>query len=159
LPYNGFCDVVEEFVRTERVPDFADLAPALARLFPTLAEQPAMRAALYASAPDATAPGFADRTAVFELLARTLTRIVGDRPRVVLLEGLQAADVWVEALQYVVRRLAAAPLVVVGTFRASAVDRRHPLAGLIRAMRSDPGYAHVELEPLPPAAHRRLLET
>src|SRR5439155_325591 len=88
-------------------PDFPDLAPDLLSLFPLLTEIPELRAAasggskLAAAAEERKAE---DRIQIFELLARTLTRIGGGKPLVLILENLHGAEISIEALQYIVRR-------------------------------------------------------
>ena len=63
------------------------------------------------------------RTQIFELLARTLTRLAGGRPLVLVMEDLHAADISLEALDYIVRRLGAAPILIVGTYRSRKSPR------------------------------------
>jgi len=118
FPYQGFCEVIQEYFgrrhtgsSASELPDFSDVAAELAALFPMLAEIGEIRAAAQA----AETPGSDDRTRIFEVIARTITRAGAGRPLVVLLEDLHEADVSVEALQYIVRRLGPTPTLVVGT--------------------------------------------
>ena len=101
-------------------PDLSDLAPDLAAVFPMLGEVPEIRARhrQRRGASDRTRrPAPESRTQIFELLARTLTRLAGGRPLVLVMEDLHAADISLEALDYIVRRLGAAPILIVGTYR------------------------------------------
>ncbi len=152
FPYQGFCDAFHEHLRLSPTEDalapseHATLAADLADLFPSLAEGEAAITTLTrpVDEPAAAAP---DRPAVFELLARSLVRVAAGRPLAVLFEELHAADVSVEALRYAFRRLAAQPILFVGTFRPSEIGRDHPLARLAADLRRDRRYAHLRLAP------------
>jgi ABC-type transport system substrate-binding protein len=166
FPYQGFCDVIQESFRQRDtgsgpVVDLSDLAADLVTLFPMLTEIPEMRSA--GSGPSSiarqAAGGPENRTQVFELLARTLTRLAGGRPLMLLLEDLHQAEVSIEALQYIVRRLGPTPTLIVGTYRSTELDTRHPLTRLIEGLRGDRRFAHVALGPLSAAEHRSFLET
>jgi ABC-type transport system substrate-binding protein len=161
FPYQGFCEVIQEYFQRREsgssaaeVPDFSDVAPELGTLFPMLAEISEIRAAQAAET-----PGSDDRTRIFEVLARTITRAGAGRPLVLLLEDLHDADVSVEALQYIVRRLGPTPTLVIGTYRTTDIDRSHPLTAMIETFRGDRRFASVTLEPLTRSEHRRFLET
>lgn len=163
LALYGFCDLILDFFRhgegetpPEGWPDFADLSADLVRRFPMLGEIKRLR-----GSPDgarsAEAPlsrGTEDRLDVFELLARTLLRIIGGRPSVFLLEELHLAGISIEALQYVVRRLGAAPCLIVGTYLPHAVERTHPLARLLESFRGAPGFLRIDLRSFEPEPHR-----
>jgi hypothetical protein len=47
------------------------------------------------------------------------------------MEDLHAADISLEALEYIVRRLGAAPILLVGTYRTTEITARHPLMRMI----------------------------
>jgi len=83
----------------------SDLATDLAALFPGLTEVPELRVTSGAPSESATRKKIEDRTTVFELLARCLTRIAGGKPLVLIFEDLHSADVSLDALQYITRRL------------------------------------------------------
>lgn len=161
--YDGFFQVVREHLRagTEPGGSLADHLPDLLTLFPMLAEidpgrtPPTMSQRDFVDT-DASPPD--DRTSVFETLASTLTRIAGGRPLAVCFEELHKANVSIEALQYVVRRLVTVPLLIVGTYRADEIDKRHPLVKLLAAFRGDRRFALVELGPLSESEHRHLVE-
>jgi ABC-type transport system substrate-binding protein len=164
--YQGFCDAIQEYFRyrdsaSSSAPDFSDLAPELLALFPMLHEIPEIRDAAGASAsvPRAASPPAENQTQVFELLARTLTRIAGGKPLLLVMEDLHAAEVSLDALQYVVRRLGPTPTLILGSYRTSEVDKRHPLTRLLEGFRGDRRFAAVPLAPLTPAEHREFVET
>lgn len=169
FPYHGFCEAVQEFFsQRERSggasapPDLSDLADDLVALFPMLAEIPAIRSA---AATDSAAPlssperSAENRAEIFELLARTLTRLSGGRPLLLLLEELHGADVSIEALQYIVRRLGPTPTLIVCSYRSEEVDRTHPVTSMVDAFRGDRKFALLELGPFTPQEHRDFLLT
>jgi ABC-type transport system substrate-binding protein len=167
FPYQGFCEIIQDFFRVKDAgstppPDFSDLAADLLALFPMLSEISEIRAA---SAGGSTAgraggtQGPEDRTQIFELLARTLTRIGGGRPLVLFLEDLHAAEVSIDALPYIVRRLGPTPTLVVGSYRSTEVDRGHPLTRMLDSFRGDRRFSLLTLGPFSPSEHRSFLET
>src|SRR5262249_20183411 len=145
FPYQGFCEVIQEYFRSRdgstssaEIADFSDLAPELSRLFPLLAEIGDIRSASHDSTSElAPLRRAEDRTAIFEVLARAIARIAGGQPLVLLLEDLHDADVSLEALQYIVRRLGPTPTLVVGTYRVSAGDRRHAIVRMLDSFHGD----------------------
>ncbi|MEV7419888.1 AAA family ATPase [Streptomyces sp. NPDC089919] len=69
---------------------------------------------------------------LFELTARLLERLAADRTVVLVLEDLHWADASTRhLLSYLFRTLTAGRLVVVATYRADDVHRRHPLRPLL----------------------------
>src|SRR5262249_39678387 len=138
LAYQGFCEIIEGFARRSSTEarsgvDLSDLEPDLLALFPSLGEIALPRSASSGPRLPAAPPSApdADRTRVFELIARTLTRIGAGAPLVLLLEDLHAASISIEALHHVARRLGSTPTLIVGTFTTTEVDRGHPLSKLI----------------------------
>ena len=166
LSYQGFLEMILEFFRLRDTgssppPDLSDLAPDLAAVFPVLGEISEIRSAA-GSGPSIDRRGAAapeSRTQIFELLARTLTRLAGGRPLVLLMEDLHAADISLEALEYIVRRLGAAPILIVGTYRTTDVTARHPLARMIEDFQGERRAASLILGPLTASEHRSFLET
>src|SRR6185503_5926574 len=133
----------------------SDLRDDLVRRFPMLGEIKRLRASDSARIEESPlARGHEEKLDVFELLARTLLRIVGGRPSVLLFEELHLAGISIEALQYVVRRLGGAPCLIVGTYLPHAVDRAHPLARLLESFRGAPGFLRLDLRSFAPDAHR-----
>ncbi len=166
--YQGFCELIQDYFRArdsgsaaER-PDFSDLAPELLSLFPLLTEISELRSAasggstLAAAAAERKAE---DRIQIFELLARTLTRIGGGKPLVLILENLHGAEISIEALQYVVRRLGPTPTLIVGSYRQTETDKRHPLIRMLDSFADDPRFASMTLGPFSPSEHRALIES
>jgi ABC-type transport system substrate-binding protein len=170
FPYYGFCEAIQEYFQQKEAgsssasgsPDLSDLAADLVSLFPMRGEIEAVRSAAGGDS-QLIRPGESrspeSRTQIFELLARTLTRLASGRPLVLLFEELHGADVSVEALQYIVRRLGPTPTLVVGTYRSTEVDKRHPLVRMLAGFRGDRQFASIGLEPFSPAEHRSFLAT
>ncbi len=182
IPYQGLCELIQDFFRARRqapsssaeagaedplIPQLADLATDLVTLFPVLSEIPELRAASLREEGEDDDTGIVafrdsgrDRAAyVFELLARTLSRLAGEAPMVLLLEDLHAGDVSIEALRYIVHRLAPMPFLIAGSYRHTEIDREHPLSGLIKSFQDDPRCSSITLEPLQDDAFRALLAT
>ncbi|MEK6286897.1 MAG: ABC transporter substrate-binding protein [Acidobacteriota bacterium] len=168
FPYQGFCEAIQEYFlkgsssTAGNVSDFSDLAADLVSLFPMLSEISDIRSAAtgdskLARASESQTPE--NRTHIFELLARTLTRIAGGRPLVLFLEDLHAAEVSIEALQYIVRRLGPTPTLIVGTYRSTDADNRHPLIRMLDSFRGDRRFSSVALGSFSPSEHRLFLET
>ncbi len=166
--HQGFCELVQDYFRSKDAglsqtsrPDFTDLAGDLLALFPVLSEIGELRAAASSDSGVVKAGDgkkVEDKIAIFELIARTLTRIAGGKPLLLALEDLHGAQLSIEALQYVVRRLGPTPTLIVGTYRQTDVDKRHPLAKMLDSFRGDPRFAALALGPLTPSEHRSLVE-
>ncbi len=167
FPFQGFCELIQEHFQHPETgssappPDLSDLAPELVSLFPLLSEIGEIRQAAGSGArpAGAGAPGPEDRTQIFELLARTMTRIAAGKPLVLVLEDLHEAQVSIEALQYIVRRLGATPTLIVGSYRTTDVDRAHPLTRMLEGFRGDRRFALLSLGPFSPSDHRQFVET
>jgi ABC-type transport system substrate-binding protein/serine/threonine protein kinase len=167
--YQGFCELIEDYFLSRDAgssssgrPDFSDLAADLIALFPQLSEIGELRSAVSG---EARAPAAAeekkadDRIQVFELLARTLTRMAGGKPLVLILENLHGAEISIEALQYIVRRLRPTPTLIVGSFRQTETDKRHPLTRMLDSFRDDPRFVSLTLGPLSASEHRAFVES
>jgi ABC-type transport system substrate-binding protein len=166
--YQGFCELIEDYFQTrdpgtsgERA-DLSDLAADLIALFPQLSEIAELRAAVSGDsriAAPAAEKKAEDRIQIFELMARTLTRIAGGKPLVLILENLHGAEVSIEALEYIVRRLRPTPTLIVGSYRQTETDKRHPLPQMLESFTDDPRFASVTLGPFSPSEHRSLVES
>jgi serine/threonine protein kinase/ABC-type transport system substrate-binding protein len=163
FPYQGFCEAIQEYFRikvtTSSGPvDFSDLASDLVSLFPVLAEMAEFTGGQKLIV-TSEAKRTQDRTYIFDLLARSFARIGGGKPLIILFEDLQNADVSVDALQYVVRRLGPTPTLVVGTYRTTEVDKHHPLAKMIKSFQGDRRFAQIAIEPFSISDYRSFLQT
>ncbi len=167
IPYQGFCEVIQEYFRNRSLyvsgpsTDFSDLSPDLRALFPVLSEIAELRSTTTGEI-QATSTSLLkkaeDRTFIFELLSRTLVRIAAGKPLVLLLEDLHAADVSLEALQYVVRRLGMTPTLIVGTYRSTEIGKHHPLNRLLQSFQGDKRFLSIHLEPFALPEHKMFLE-
>ncbi len=170
FPYQGFCEAIQEYFRikdtisspSNRV-DFSDVAADLITLFPMLSEISEIRSAATGDSKLSHVGGQQgpeNRTQIFELLARTITRLAGGQPLILYLEDLHAAEISIEALQYIVRRLGPTPTLIVGTYRSSEVDgRHHPLVRMLDTFRGDRRFSAIALGPFSVTEHRLFLET
>jgi transcriptional regulator with XRE-family HTH domain/tetratricopeptide (TPR) repeat protein len=87
------------------------------------------------------------RPRLFEALARALTH--SGRPLLMVLDDLQWCEQdTLEWLRYLLRRPAAAPLLVVGTARVEEITPGHPLVALCTDLRHDQQLSELPLEPL-----------
>jgi len=140
----------------------SDLSGGLVSLFPMLTEIDEIRAATTTGGTSAGSPEshtLENRTAIFELLARTLMRIGGGQPLVLLLEHLHGGEVSIEALPYIVRRLGPTPTLIIGTYRSTEIDKHHPLTQMLDSFRGDRHFSQITLGPFTPSEHRLYLET
>ena len=80
-----------------------------------------------------------------------------EHPTVLVIEDIHwADDATLDALRYLIRRIAGLPAVLVLTYRDDELDREHPLHGLLgQASRSDQ-VRHLPLRRLSPDAVRQL---
>ncbi len=166
--YQGFCELIEDYFQSrdpggssER-PDFSDLAADLVALFPQLSEIGELRTAIGGDSRIAAVneeKKADDRIQIFELIAKTLTRIAGGKPLVLILDNLHGAEVSIEALQYIVRRLRPTPTLIVGSYRQTDTDRRHPLIRMLETFADDPRFVSLTLGPFSPTEHRTLVES
>jgi ABC-type transport system substrate-binding protein len=161
-PYFGLVEALVDYFRQKEAAgaptvDLSDgLARELVALFPTLGELEAVRAAAGPDLP-AAARGSDNRAQVFEALARAFVRLASGGPQCLVFEDLHAADASIEALQYIVRRLAATPTLIVATYRTTEVDRHHPIHRVLDELRGSRRFARVHLGPLSRTEHRQLL--
>ncbi|HEY1970928.1 MAG TPA: AAA family ATPase [Pseudonocardia sp.] len=113
--------------------DLADLSH-LARLWPELGPAPAR------------ADAELDGTLLVEALARLVERAAARVPVAVLLDDLHWADPATLAVtEYLVQRLAAAPVLLVGTVRSEAVAGHDDLLRLLATIRSAPGVLDLQV--------------
>ncbi|MCI0615565.1 ABC transporter substrate-binding protein [bacterium] len=162
FPYQGFCEAIQEYFRIKTTAsgpvDFSDLAADLVSLFPVLAEM-----AEFTGGQKLIVTGEVkrtqDRTYIFDLLARSFVRIGGGKPLIILFEDLQNADVSLDALQYVIRRLGPTPTFLVGTYRTTEVDKHHPLMKMLKSFQGDRRFAQINLEAFSLSEYREFLKT
>ncbi|MEW1724755.1 BREX system ATP-binding domain-containing protein [Streptomyces sp. NPDC093109] len=95
---------------------------------------------------------------LFELTARLLERLAADRTVVLVLEDLHWADASTRhLLAYLIRALRRGRLVVLGTYRADDLHRRHPLRPLLAELDRLRSVRRIELSRFNRAEVRRQL--
>lgn len=171
FPYQAYCEALFDGLRQRHAEGFAAshelevLAPDLLRLFPGMRSLPGLEdlALLSETPPAAKVLGTsASRTSkkrdFFEILARAFGASADGHPMVVILEDLHLANVSIEVLHYLFRRLGPTPLLIVGTYRSDEVDRHHPLVEMSAALTDDPRVAFVRLSALSASESRQLID-
>lgn len=94
-----------------------------------------------------------------DAIGQTLARMTEHRPAVLVLDDLHWADAaTVSLLRVVARKATAMPLLVVGTYRDTDLDRRHPLAEALPLLRREVEPTRLALHGLPAESVRELLE-
>jgi DNA-binding SARP family transcriptional activator len=88
----------------------------------------------------------AQRHRLFDAVNRA---VVGDRPRLLIIDDLQWCDAeTIELIGFVVRSGHAAPVLIVGTVRWEEIPQDHPLVGLVHALGHDRAVTTVSLDRL-----------
>jgi DNA-binding SARP family transcriptional activator len=112
----------------------------LARLLPELLDAP------QPSAPSQSGD-LAQRHRLFDAVSRAI--VVGDRPRLLIIDDLQWCDAeTIELIGFVVRSGQTAPVLIVGTARWEEIPQHHPLVGLVDALGHDQAVTTVPLDRL-----------
>ena len=96
-----------------------------------------------------------DRDRVFAALCAELTW--PEHPTVLVIEDIHwADDATIDALRYLVRRIADLPAVLILTYREDELSREHPIHGLLGQASRTVQVRHLPLRRLSPAAVRQL---
>lgn len=99
--------------------------------------------------------GPAQRHRLFDAVSRAI--LVGDRPRLLIIDDLQWCDTeTIELIGFVVRSGRTAPVLIVGTVRSEEIPPHHPLVGLVDALGHDQAVTTVPLDRLDEATTTRL---
>ncbi len=134
-------------------PPYGPWREALACL-PSGDELPPLPAAL--TDVDGPAPG--GETALFRQVHDFLAAVTATRPAVAVLEDLHWADLAsLDMLRYLARHVASLPLLLVATYRADEVTRRHPLAQLLPTLVREAPTERIDLHRLDEAALHALV--
>ncbi|PWT91222.1 MAG: hypothetical protein C5B54_05695, partial [Acidobacteria bacterium] len=164
LPYQSFCEIIQEYFHQKMTPsssgpvDFTDLAPDLVTLFPVLAEISEITGG-QKMVISGEGRKIQDRTYIYDLLARAFLRIGAGKPLILFFEDIHNADVSLDALQYVVRRLGPTPTLIVGTYRSADLDKHHPLARMLNNFQGDKRFLSIHVTPFSESEHKSLLQT
>lgn len=113
-------------------------AAELGNLFPRLGPAPA----------DGGEPGHA-RLRFFEAMLQLLEVVAGDSGLLLVIEDLHGADPsTLELIDYLARRVEGVGVLLLGTYRAEELGRKHPLVNAIQAWRRNGLAQVIELRPL-----------
>jgi DNA-binding SARP family transcriptional activator len=133
LPYQPISEALRTILPTLAPAELADLAAwtvaEVARLVPELAEH----------YPDLEIPAPMDSTQeqarLFDRVACFLGQLASHQALLMVVEDLHwASESTLQMLHYLARHLASHPILLLGTLRAEAVGRRHPLRSLQRQL-------------------------
>ncbi len=148
LPYFPFAEALRQYVRARPepelrrelgagAPEVADLVSEIRRRLPDVPPSPPLQ-------------GEAERLRLFDSVTSFLQSAAAASPLVLHLDDLHWADKpSLLLLRYLARNLAGVRLLVLGTYRDVELDRTHPLAELLPALRHDTAFRRILLRGLP----------
>src|SRR5262245_21661076 len=97
----------------------------------------------------------AQRYRLFDAVSRAI--LVGDRPRLLIIDDLQWCDTeTIELIGFVIHSGRPAPILIVGTARWEEIPPQHPLVGLVDALGHDQAVTTVPLDRLDEGATAKL---
>jgi class 3 adenylate cyclase/tetratricopeptide (TPR) repeat protein len=132
-PYGPFAEIILEYARTADPAELKLLdhsAPILARV------APALRDRLGNIVEPVSLDKEEERFRLFDAVTQMLIGISQRRPLVVVLDDLHWADRGTAAmLSHVAHFVPDNPILLIGAYREGEVDRKHPLAGTVAALR------------------------
>jgi len=140
LPWGPVVDLLRSAALRSHIDTLGTVWRAeLARLLPELLE-----------ASQSTVPSrsgdLAQRHRLFDAVGRA---VIGDRPRLLIIDDLQWCDAeTIEVIGFVVRSGPTAPALIVGTVRSEEIPEHHPLVGLVDALAHDKAVTTVPLDRL-----------
>ena len=157
-PYSPFAEALTNYAQSvdrkelERVvgpsaPLLVRIAPGLRSLLPDVSDPPAF-------------DKDEERSRMLDAIGRFFIEISRDRPLVLILDDLHWADRGTSAiLHHLSRVVGDAGILLIGAYRDSEIDRRHPLASAIAAISRLPNFERLKLDGLTSAELSELLET
>ena len=155
--YAPFVEALNDWLRSTPVNEVARVLGAEAAVIGRLA--PAVHAILTDLAPLADLGPDEAEARLNDAIGQVLTRMTVERPAVLVLDDLHWADAaTVSLLRVVARKATTMPLLVVGTYRDTDLDRRHPLAEALPLLRREVEPTRLALHGLPAESVRELLE-
>lgn len=144
-PYQPFVEVIEQLVQTMDTADLEEIA-AEVDLVPLAKLTPALSS--FAASSSTSAPE-TERYVMFDAVAKLLGTVARSSPLVVVVDDLHWADrPTLLLLRHILRASAEDPLLIVGTYRDTELDRRHPLAEALNDLRRETGYERIRLRGL-----------
>jgi len=160
LPYLPFVDLLRPVAAEPELAPIAATNPVLTGLLagrtpgPPPVPAPTEGRDLSRPLPNRAAPQPADdgRLQLFESVAGLICELAAAAPLLIVLEDVHWADRSSrDLLRYLLSRLVDEPVVVVASYRADDLHRRHPLRPLLAELVRLPTVERVELAPLPDA--------
>ena len=157
MPYLPFVEAFRSYVRersdeqlraelSSGAPEVATLVSELRQRFSDLPSSPPL-------------DGDAERMRLFEGVCAFVRNAAVDAPIVLLLDDLHWADKpSLLMLQYMARNIRRDRVLIVGTYRDVELDRTHPLADAVAALRREHLYDRVLLRGLPPEEVKALID-
>jgi DNA-binding SARP family transcriptional activator/tetratricopeptide (TPR) repeat protein len=98
-----------------------------------------------------------ERIRLFEAIAAALQGLARPRPVLVVLEDLQwAGEATISAIEFLARRAAGQPVLIVGTYRNEETQPGQPLRDLRRRLQRENLVGHIDLARLPESAVKDL---
>jgi class 3 adenylate cyclase/tetratricopeptide (TPR) repeat protein len=158
VPYQPFVEILEQIVRTgapaEVRAEIVRSGTLLARLAPDISIR-------FPDLPDpAHAEPSTERYMMFAAVDAFLSGLARRVPLLVVLEDLHWADrPTVALLAHLARSAEAVPMLILGTYRASEVEREHPVAAALVDLRREGLVASISLSGLDEAGVARLVAT
>ena len=144
----GFVQGADE----EEIAALAPLAPDLVRCIAVVGER------VPDVVPRPTTDAASDRARLFDAVDALLAQISGTSPVLLVLDDLHWADpATLGLLRWILSSERGGPMLVLGTYRDTDVDRRHPLGELLADLRRDPRVERVSLRGLEEQAIGALL--
>lgn len=154
VPYQPFTDMLRQALQTETLwgSGLPPGAGVLRPLLPDLAHR-------LPPAPSAAGDPEAGRYQLFEAVGSLVRRMAPTSPLVLVLDDLHWADrPTLLLLQHVLRSCSDADLLVVGTYRDTDLDRRHPLSAVLAELRRRDAYVRIPMRGLPVGDIQQWLE-
>jgi hypothetical protein len=157
LPYAPFAEALEEYWRRadpdELRKDLGPYSAAMEAIAPTLRARLPDLPELPRLEPDA------ERTRLFDALTQFLLATAQRVPVVFVLDDLHWADgATIALLRYVARFAGKGRLLLLGAYRDVELDRQHPLADALVALKREVEYERIPLKGLAPTQVGELLE-
>lgn len=157
-PYGPFAEAIEQYARDADIEELrADLGPGagpIARLAPAVRERLSDIPEPAPLQPDE------ERFRLLDAVAQFLYRVSAREPVLLVLDDLHWADRGsITMLRHVARGLPSNRLLIVGAYRDVELDRQHPLADALSALRREVEYERILLKGLEPQEVGRLLTT
>jgi DNA-binding SARP family transcriptional activator len=138
-PWQRALGSVARAAPAEAIRGAATRAPAVVQLLPELADEVRVAVPATTDLPSA-------RFALYDAVASFLSSIAADRPQVIVLDDLHWADeASLELLAFVGEQLAAAPVLLVGSYRSTPADRPQALDAALARLHRRPELTEVPL--------------